>query len=67
MSASAAPRASQLTRREREVLTAIWETGNARLAARKLRISWHTARTHTQSARSKLGVATTLEAIKKVV
>jgi DNA-binding NarL/FixJ family response regulator len=59
---SAAPCA--LSRMERLALQAVWTQGDASRAAGSLNVSVHTVRAHLRSARVKLGVQTTLEAIR---
>jgi two-component system nitrate/nitrite response regulator NarL len=54
--------ASQLTPREREVLTLLVEGANGKVAASKMGISPNTVRTHVQSILTKLQVHSRLEA-----
>lgn len=54
--------ASQLTPREREVLTLLAEGFNGRMIARRLSISLNTVRTHVQGILTKLQVHSRLEA-----
>jgi DNA-binding CsgD family transcriptional regulator len=56
-----------LTRRERQCLLAVWEAGSQDAAAIAIGINRETLRTHLQTARAKLGVHTTLAAIRRVV
>jgi DNA-binding NarL/FixJ family response regulator len=59
---------TRLADREREVLLGIWEAdGDIEVVVRRLGITMSTARTHTLNARRKLGVQTTLAAIRHVL
>jgi DNA-binding CsgD family transcriptional regulator len=48
-------------------LLAVWETGSQPDAAAAIGLNRETLRTHLQNARAKLGVKTTLQAIKLVL
>jgi DNA-binding NarL/FixJ family response regulator len=59
---------AELTPRQRAVLVALWKAdGDMRAAAAELRISPHTARTHIDQARARLGVSTRMAAVRRVV
>lgn len=62
-----APYGTPLTRRERAILEAVWDTGSIATAAVKLGISHNTARNHLANVRSRLGAHTTLEAIRRTL
>lgn len=66
-SPTVAPYGTPLTEREMAVLMAVWETGGYSSAAQRLGISRNTVKNHLVNARSRLGVHTTLEAIRRVL
>lgn len=55
---------SRVTPGERKALDAVWENGTAKQAARALGKSTRTVEQQLRSARDKLGVETTIEAIR---
>lgn len=62
-----ARRGTELTPREREVLLEVWRRGSVAGAARALGLSRHTVNGHLKNARSRLGVRTTIQAIRRVL
>jgi DNA-binding CsgD family transcriptional regulator len=63
--ATVAPPGSRLTPSEEAALRAMWDHGTIERAARALGRSPHTVRGHLANARSRLGVSTTIEAIRE--